>query len=329
MKKQLLTFLVIITLNNFNQVIDAQSLLADYEFSGNCNDTSIYQVNGVSYGAYFTNDRWGNANSAIHFTGDLNPPYSYVQTLDVTNHEPVNNFSVTVWAKYTDNNYLIMFPHIFSKRNDDYYQPYTSYGIFLDNQNGLQKWLATISTSNISDAKLYSLNQVQLNQWSNFAMTFGSDSLKFYIDGKLQGTKYVNGNILYSAIGLRIGTGRPNAGNVSFTGDVDELKIYNKVLSPQEINQIYSGINDIQLSQSNRASLFPNPFHNSTTIEISDSRFTKGELNIYDIIGQKVYYQTIISKKENLNLNLSNGTYFYKINNDTKEIIGYGKLIIQ
>ncbi len=87
-----------------------------------------------------------------------------------------------------------------------------------------------------------------------------------------------------------------------------------------QINEIYNKIEIV---------FYPNPFSNSTTIEISDSRFTKGDLAIYDMLGRAVHQQLLSSKRETLNLNLPAGVYFYKISNEKKEIVGNGKLMIQ
>src|ERR1700744_2259523 len=44
-------------------------LAADYEFSGNTNDASSYNIKATNYGATLTTDRFGNANSAYSFNG--------------------------------------------------------------------------------------------------------------------------------------------------------------------------------------------------------------------------------------------------------------------
>ncbi len=91
---------------------------------------------------------------------------------------------------------------------------------------------------------------------------------------------------------------------------------------------IASTINDISERHS-EIKIYPNPFSNSTTIEISDSRFSGCDLAIYDMLGRVVHQQLLNSKRETINLNLPDGVYFYKISNEKKEIIGNGKLMIQ
>jgi len=70
-------------------------------------------------------------------------------------------------------------------------------------------------------------------------------------------------------------------------------------------------------SDNRESFLSPNPFHSSATLSISDSRFTKGDLKIYDVMGQLVQQQiithqsTIINRKD-----LCDGLYFYRISNN-------------
>jgi len=91
-----------------------------------------------------------------------------------------------------------------------------------------------------------------------------------------------------------------------------------------------SGIEYVQISEYADVQIYPNPFSNSTTIEIKSAIVNlKSEIFIYDALGQVVHQQILNSKLETLNLNLPSGIYFYKLNNEKKEIIGKGKLMIQ
>ena len=89
-----------------------------------------------------------------------------------------------------------------------------------------------------------------------------------------------------------------------------------------------AGINDVT-EQNTEIKIYPNPFSNSTTVEISDPGFSKGQFAIYDLLGREVHQQAINSKRETLNLDLPKGIYFFKIRNEQKEIVGNGKLMIR
>src|SRR6185437_9477298 len=46
--------------------------VADYEFTGNANDASSYNITGIDNGATLVPDRFGNPNSAYNFNGTNN-----------------------------------------------------------------------------------------------------------------------------------------------------------------------------------------------------------------------------------------------------------------
>ncbi|OFY64455.1 MAG: hypothetical protein A3H98_05150 [Bacteroidetes bacterium RIFCSPLOWO2_02_FULL_36_8] len=83
-----------------------------------------------------------------------------------------------------------------------------------------------------------------------------------------------------------------------------------------------------KLKKNSVATIYPNPINGVAILEISDPLFSEVDAVIYDLLGQTVHSQTLNPKRETLNLNLSNGIYFYKVLNREKEIVR-GKLIVQ
>ncbi|MEK7812208.1 MAG: LamG domain-containing protein, partial [Candidatus Desantisbacteria bacterium] len=93
---------------------------------------------------------------------------------------------------------------------------------------------------------------IPLNQWTHVVGVFdgslGSNRLKIYINGSLNN----QGNTTHTAItntssdlyiGNWGGAGRP------FAGKIDEVRVYNRTLTPAEVNSHYSsGLNYVQLS---------------------------------------------------------------------------------
>lgn len=75
--------------------------------------------------------------------------------------------------------------------------------------------------------------------------------------------------------------------------------------------------------------VYPNPFTQSTTLEIiSEKENLNAEVFVYDVFGKIVYIKKLKTKKEALNPSLSGGVYFYEVKNG-KTIIGKGKMIVQ
>jgi len=77
--------------------------------------------------------------------------------------------------------------------------------------------------------------------------------------------------------------------------------------------------------------IYPNPFINSTTLELPDyQENNQYALRIFDMMGREVMSLPDIRNGKNTieRGNLVAGIYFYTLN-DSKNIIGSGKLIIK
>jgi hypothetical protein len=85
---------------------------------------------------------------------------------------------------------------------------------------------------------------VSLNEWHHFAATVdvSTDTVQIYIDGILQ-TNEANGTFTNAVFdntnSHSISIGATSAGTERFTGDIDEVRVYNRVLSATEIWNLY------------------------------------------------------------------------------------------
>jgi hypothetical protein len=75
--------------------------------------------------------------------------------------------------------------------------------------------------------------QLPLNAWTHLAATYDGAALRLYVNGALASTRAMTGPITASASPLRIG-GNTIWGEF-FNGVIDELRIYNRALTAQEI----------------------------------------------------------------------------------------------
>ena len=74
---------------------------------------------------------------------------------------------------------------------------------------------------------------VALNAWTHLAVTYDGATIALYVNGALAGSRSMSGPIATSAAPLRIG-GNAVWGEY-FSGLIDEVRIYNRALSPAEI----------------------------------------------------------------------------------------------
>jgi RHS repeat-associated protein len=73
-----------------------------------------------------------------------------------------------------------------------------------------------------------------LHQWTHIAATYDNSTLKYYINGALAASADIQGPILTGDAPLRIGGDAPYGGE-SFDGVIDDVRVYNRALSVDEI----------------------------------------------------------------------------------------------
>lgn len=75
--------------------------------------------------------------------------------------------------------------------------------------------------------------------------------------------------------------------------------------------------------------LYPNPSSGNMFIEIDKDLSDKYEIQFFNSIGETVKNIKIQSQKEEIELGLSSGIYFYKVNSETDNLITTGKIIVE
>ena len=75
--------------------------------------------------------------------------------------------------------------------------------------------------------------KVPSDSWTHLAATFDGQRLKVYLNGELDGGKDGTGNIFISPLSLMIAHNPPDKDY--FQGIIDEVKIYDRALRPEEI----------------------------------------------------------------------------------------------
>ena len=211
----------------------ADGLVGQYLFSGNSLDTSPYDSNhGTVFGAVLTTDRNGATDSAYYFDGA-----SYIE---VPNHELLNfnnNFTLAVWinpSSFKTYGTRIIDKSVGSQGD----------GFLLDtyNQNLEGKRIRMMLGGNgwyfLSDTDL------QIEEWHFVVVTYKDGIGKIYINGELNLVNTSNAtSIIPSTTPMRFGfdTGVRTGPNYddSFIGKLDNIRIYNRELSIDEIAILY------------------------------------------------------------------------------------------
>ncbi len=216
--------------------VPSDGLVGWWPFNGNANDESGNGNDGAVNGAVLTTDRFGNNNSCYQFNG-IN---SSISTLSggPLNQSP-RSFSLWLRTNKTGENYLIQYGN--PTGAGDYFgiamNNYCS-GIGIDISNGVAMW---------------GPNSLTNNNWHHcvivFDPTVGSTLVDpiVYVDGVLQSSlncslslnnnTQINTQELYPFL---IGGGATTPSSRHFQGDLDDIGIYNRALTPAEVTALYT-----------------------------------------------------------------------------------------
>lgn len=234
----LLITIVFSSLIGFSQVpsyLPTNGLLAWYPFSGNVNDASGNNNNATNNGATLATDRLGNANSAYGFNGSN----SYIQ---LPNLKPPF-ISISFWFKLNSGQAkqsLIRnrFEGYGIQYNWDFPNDYSG--------QGANKLCATLWVDTGTTNKRYEhVAQPNVNDgaWHHVAFSYDGMTYKFYLDNvnTFSSSSFGSDSVFYNNSGNGFTIGRDgDFNNYYFNGLIDDVSIFNRALSAQEINSIYT-----------------------------------------------------------------------------------------
>ncbi len=164
-----------------------------------------------------------DTNAAAHFSSDASQKVD-VPWSDVLN-PPV--FSAEVWARVTGGTGNYRSP--LTSRADN---PQRGYIFYAEPGDTWQFWSGQGDTSGWNSIPGPA---VQTNQWTYLAATYDGTTKRFFVNGVQVGTSTTAFGINDEGV-LRIGGGASEGpGNYFFEGDVDEVAVYDKVLTPEQV----------------------------------------------------------------------------------------------
>jgi hypothetical protein len=213
--------------------IPTNGLVGWWPFNGNANDESGYAQNGTVYGAQLVQDRNGIANSAYDFNGSSN----YIQVTSTARLSVSTSYSISAWFNVD----IWSFPNpppvdehaIVSKIVDgDWYGGYEVY------TTGVK---TVKHTGNIGGTNTF-IEKGNLSEyvWYNVLVVYDGVKVKMYLNGVVQDSVSRSGSLGTSNLPLRFGR-RAGAGTYNnwFDGKIDDIAIWNRALTSQEVANIY------------------------------------------------------------------------------------------
>ncbi len=227
-------------------------LVAYYPFNGNANDISGNNNNGIVNGATLTTDRFGNNTSSYNFdyTG-MDWTANLHQVINVPYNSNFNSTKLSVSIWFNPRSYH--FSNI--STNDKQSRLIGRFQYGYNNPNG-QAWTLDLNNNQLKVSILQASNTnnqnnisaastILLNQWYHAVFTYDNSFLKLYINGILvsQTATTIDINILSSS-GISIGSSN-QANGYWYESDskIDDIGIWNRALSQDEITALYNGQN--------------------------------------------------------------------------------------
>ncbi len=229
--------------------IPTNGLKAWYPFSGNANDLSGSNFNGTVNGANLTTDRFGVSNAAYLFDTlqDI-----IVQNTQSQNYYPltislwynVNTFqantSQNIFSKYLSaswNGYQILFGDNTNIQNNN---------SFINNGFGTQSWYARNFNSRVIgyfNSPSFIQPNININTWYHYVFVLDSSGGKIFVNGQLISSDTWDGIPGASTSNFLWKIGGKYDGNTWFKGKIDDIGIWNRALTPQEITDLHQSCN--------------------------------------------------------------------------------------
>jgi prepilin-type N-terminal cleavage/methylation domain-containing protein len=219
------------SITSFDKTIVASAcidngLIGWWKFNGNANDSSISGVNGTITGATSITGQNGSANGAYQ----LGETAMYITMGNPSAYSKLgsNGFTYSVWAKRTGTS-VNQWPIIMGTGNTHIY-----FGIRTFNFSdtiGFEYGLPPYAGASWAAPGYSSL---PLNTWHLYTVSYDGSKLTAYYDGAQ--VAFTNNAKLYSIYG---GLTFSEATN-GWAGAVDDARIYNRYLSPNEVSAIYA-----------------------------------------------------------------------------------------
>ncbi|MEO6306155.1 MAG: histidine kinase, partial [Bacteroidia bacterium] len=223
---------------SFSQI---DGLVAKYSFNDGTAKDEVGNNDGKTYNLKPIEDRFGNTGSAFFFLGN-NDSYLNLGTDSVL--KPKHG-SISLWvnldrAVYRGHGIACNgFIYTRAHKNADFNEAYQiSYDF------NLKKIGASNTNSDVEQTSLYPVNKTYLHFWYHVVLVYDKDHSALYINGVLEArasknfeTRFLDGDSVV------VGVHNELRNNRSFAGVIDDIEIYNRVLSQSEVLKLYNAPN--------------------------------------------------------------------------------------
>lgn len=323
MKRTIFFICGVFALFQVSSQIPLDSLIGYWPLNGNANDLSGNMNNGNVFGAVLAIDRFGNSNSSYFFDGIDDKIVCSTDNYGVT-----SVVSVSAWMRADTGNY----PCLVDKYDPNFDRGYVlrlrAFGnACFEGRDG-----NSVFVSAASDPDLY------MQKWHHLVGITDHNVWKIWVDNVLLDSiddnhssvdLQNNVSLIFGALSI------PANGNYRyFQGWLDDIRIYKKVLTPQEITALYyeePTENSIE-SEDSYLNIYPNPSNGYFALNLKNLQVDKKySVEVYNSIGQIILNSKIKDGQNMIDLSgkCSKGLYQLIVRNSENRLIGKESIIIK
>jgi len=173
----------------------------------------------------------GKVNKALEFKGNAKVEIDRTDVL-----EPKTEITIATWMKLNDNtgNHEIVRKQIPNGKG---------YDIRL--QGGKIHWWVNVGGWQNSNSP----KNLPVNEWMFLSTTYDGSKSRIYLNGEEIASNDIAGKIIYDESNLLIGSAAPHDPNYNLNGALDEFMMWNKTMSPAEIEAAIKDISPVELKE--------------------------------------------------------------------------------
>jgi hypothetical protein len=322
--------------------VPSNGLVGWWPFNGNAVDESSNTNDGTVNGATLTTDRFGNVNSAYSFNGTNNR----IEIVDAATLR-CRKITLSAWVLMNTNaiGQIIYKGNLTNAQSEVYALNGNALFSIKINSNCIagQGWKNSLFNQSVGQG-----------QWHHLVSTFNGDTIKNYFDGVFSSSNNYNGLIdscLNSNLRFGYNHNLNNNNGGPWNGKIDDIGIWNRALTKQEITGLYNanvcfqtitvtdtllintnltGFNPV--TYQNTIKIWPNPTNDHITIDNGNlANLTGHQIKISNALGQQVFQSAITQQQFYVDMSTwgGNGIYFVNLINAQGVTIETRKIVLQ
>jgi hypothetical protein len=228
-----LAAVLLLSVSGYTQTVPSyvptSGLVGWWPFNGNAADESGNGNNGTVNGATLTADRFGNQNAAYSFDG-VN---DFIGASAISFPLSASDRSINFWVSDQSTTNTCNIPVRYGSHSP-------SNGFWVNvNYNCNANYPNGAIIADFYNVFLVSNNVIPLNQWKMVTITINSQTCSIYIDGQLDNSGPIGINTTLSDTSFYIGADLISTPNYYYNGLIDDIGIWNRALTQQEITALY------------------------------------------------------------------------------------------